>query len=81
MEIESRNLGGIWGREYEKYGEKYGDEKYGDRRDVLQFFRLGDNVGVPQITAKGNILGKLEWEISGCCEKLRDEAQKALSRK
>jgi hypothetical protein len=34
-----------------------------------------------QVTTEGNSLDKLEWKISGCCERLRDEAQKAVSGK
>lgn len=36
--------------------------------------------GSPQVTAEGSSLDKLEWKITGCCERLRDEAQRALGK-
>jgi hypothetical protein len=46
----------------------------------LRRIRCPEHGGSPQVTAKGDSLEKMEWEIHGCCQKLRDEAKRALDR-
>ncbi len=46
----------------------------------LRSIRCPEHGSVPVVVAEGSSLDTLEWKISGCCEKLRDEAQKALKR-
>ena len=45
----------------------------------LRGVRCAEHGGSPQVTVEGSSLDKLEWKITGCCERLRDEAQRALS--
>ena len=44
----------------------------------LRGVRCPEHGGSPQVTVEGS-LDRLEWKITACCERLRDEAQRALS--
>ena len=76
----------IGGREVspENFGDAMKAQAYKHIRDSvaerLRDVRCPEHGGAPQVTAEGSTMEKLEWKISGCCEKLREEAQKALSR-
>jgi hypothetical protein len=75
-------------------GKEVSSDKFGDAlkteavknikeqvAERLRGIKCPEHGGTPQVTAEGGSLGNLEWKILGCCEKLRDEAQKALNRK
>lgn len=46
--------------------------------EKLRGIRCPEHGSAPEVTAEGDSLDKLTWKISGCCDKVRDEAQRAL---
>lgn len=68
----------------EDFGEGIKARVYNDLKasitEKLRGIRCPEHGDAPLVTAEGSSLDKLEWKISGCCERLRDETQKALSR-
>ena len=75
-------------------GKEVSPENFGSAMKAQVYEHLKDSItkklskikcpehgGVPQVTAEGSSLDNLKWKISGCCEKLKDEARKALPKK
>lgn len=48
--------------------------------EKLRDVRCPEHREYAQVTAEGDDLEHLRWTVSGCCEKVREEAQKALRR-
>jgi hypothetical protein len=75
-------------------GKEVSPENFGSAMKAQVFEHLKDSItkklsqikcpehgGVPKVTAEGNSLDNVKWQISGCCEKLREEALKAIPKK
>jgi hypothetical protein len=66
----------------ENFGNAMKAQVYKHVRDSiaekLRTIRCPEHGGAPQVTAEGSSLDNLTWKVSGCCEKLRDEALKVL---
>jgi len=48
--------------------------------EKLRDERCPEHSECTKVTAEGDDLEHLHWKVFGCCEKLREEAQKALRR-